>query len=177
MNNIILIGFMGCGKTSIGIRLSYRMHKTLIDTDKMIEKLKNITVSEIFEQDGEEAFRQMETESLQKLLEEADNKIISAGGGLPLRSENRELLRKLGKVVYLRVTAETVCQRLADDTSRPLLQGEDQYIRVSELLKKRSSVYESAADVIIDVDGKTFEEVMDEIIGNMEEYKDESACN
>ncbi len=177
MNNIVLIGFMGSGKTSIGIRLSYKMRKTMIDTDKMIEKLEDMAVSEIFEQYGEAAFRRMETESLHKLMEETDDNIISVGGGLPLLSENRELLRKLGIVVYLRVTAKTVCERLADDESRPLLKGDNPEKKVSELLEKRSSVYESVADVIVDVDGKTFEEVMDEIIEKTEECSNESACD
>lgn len=177
MNNIVLIGFMGSGKTSVGIRLSYKMRKAMIDTDKMIEKLKGMAVSEIFEHYGEEAFRRMETESLQKLIEQTDGRIISVGGGLPLLSKNRELLKELGQVVYLRVTAKTVCERLADDASRPLLKGDNPEQKVSELLEKRSSVYESVADVIIDVDGKTFEEVMDEIIEKTEGCGNESACD
>lgn len=167
MKNIILTGFMGCGKTSIGIRLSYRMRKAMTDTDKTIERLYRMTVSEIFEKMGEEAFRDMETQCLEKLLKETKGQIISVGGGLPLRSRNRELLKKLGTVVYLRIKPETVCSRLSGDTSRPLLQGEDREEKVRKLLEERSPVYESGADIVIDVDGTTEDEIVDKILEKM----------
>lgn len=166
--NIILIGFMGSGKSSVGVRLSYRLRRTITDTDKMIERLNQMTISEIFERLGEEEFRQMETQCLERLLQEPEVQIISAGGGLPMRERNRELLKQLGTVVYLRVTAETVCMRLASDTTRPLLQGENPEEKVRKLLKERSGMYESAADVIIDVDEKDFDKVLDEILEKIE---------
>ncbi len=101
MKNIILTGFMGCGKTSVGIRLSYRVRWTMTDTDRKIERLYRMSVSEIFEKMGEEAFRDMETHCLEKLLDEPQGQIIAVGGGLPIRSRNRELLKRLGWVVYL----------------------------------------------------------------------------
>lgn len=171
MNNIILIGFMGCGKSSVGVRLSYELRIPLLDTDKEIERQRKAAVSEIFEKYGEEAFRNMETECLIGLLKDKDEKIISVGGGLPLRSENRALLKELGRVFYLRVSAETVCKRLAGDTTRPLLQGENPKEKVRELLGKRSSIYEAAADVIIDADDKGFDELISEITGKLEERK------
>ena len=106
MKNIILTGFMGCGKTSVGIRLSYRVRRTMTDTDRKIERLYRMSVSEIFEKMGEEAFRDMETHCLEKLLDEPQGQIIAVGGGLPIRSRNRELLKRLGWVVYLRVKPE-----------------------------------------------------------------------
>lgn len=171
MNNIILIGFMGCGKTSVGIRLSYELRIPMLDTDKEIERQRRITVSEIFEKYGEEAFRNMETECLTRLLTEKEDRIISVGGGLPVRGENRALLKELGTVFYLRVTAETVCRRLEGDTSRPLLQGDNPEEKVKELLGKRTSVYEEAADVIIDTDDKSFDEIIKEITEKLEERK------
>lgn len=174
--NIILIGFMGCGKTSVGIRLSYRMRRTMIDTDKMIERLNKMTVSEIFEQQGEAAFRDMETQCLERLLEETDGEIISVGGGLPMREENRKLLKQLGTVIYLRVTPQTVCTRLASDTTRPLLQGDHPEEKVRTLLEQRSPLYESAADWVLDVDDKDFDTILDEIVGRMEK-KNEAAGN
>ncbi len=170
-SNIILIGFMGCGKSSIGVRLSYRLRRTVTDTDKKIERQARMTVSEIFEQLGEEAFRQMETQCLEQLIGERQEQIISTGGGLPLRERNRELLRELGTVVYLRVTARTVCARLASDTTRPLLQGGHPEEKVGRLLQERSGVYESAADLIVDVDNKGFEEILDEILEKLDGAK------
>lgn len=168
MKNIILIGFMGCGKTNVGIRLSYRLRRTMIDTDKMIERLYRMTVSEIFDRLGEEEFRKMETQCLERLLTEKEGQIIAVGGGLPMREENRALLKKLGTVVYLRVTAETVCTRLASDTTRPLLQGDNPREKVHTLLEARAPIYESAADVIVDVDDKDFDTIMKEIMKKAE---------
>lgn len=168
MNNIILIGFMGCGKTSVGIKLSYLLKQIMTDTDRMIERQSQMTISEIFDKYGEETFREMETECLKKLLQESDNRIISVGGGLPMQSENRVLLKRLGKVIYLRVTAATVCERLSGDMSRPLLQGPNPEQKVRELLEKRSPIYESVADIIIDVDGKGFDEILGEIVERTE---------
>ena len=114
-DNIILIGFMGCGKSSVGIRLSYRLRRTIIDTDQWIEQKQKKTVSEIFEESGEEAFRCMETECLRELIKTARRQIISAGGGLPMRKENHALLKELGRVFYLKVTPETVYERVKND--------------------------------------------------------------
>ena len=164
MKNIILIGFMGSGKTSAGISLSYRLRRTMVDTDKEIERLYHMRIPEIFERLGEEEFRKMETGYLEKLLRGSGGKIISTGGGLPMREDNRELLKKLGTVIYLRVRPETVCSRLAGDMSRPLLQGEEKEEKVKRLLEMRAPVYESAADIAIDTDEKTTDGIVDEIL-------------
>lgn len=163
-DNIILIGFMGCGKTSVGIKLSYQMKRTMIDTDKWIEQKQKMTVSEIFDAYGEEAFRQMETECLKELIRTADKQIISVGGGLPMREENHSLLKELGKVVYLKVTPETVYERLKDDTTRPLLQVEDPMERIRSLMAQRAPIYEKCADRIVEVSDKTFEEVLKQVM-------------
>lgn len=163
-DNIILIGFMGCGKTSVGIKLSYQMKRTMIDTDKWIEQKQKMTVSEIFDAYGEGAFRQMETECLKELIRTADKQIISVGGGLPMREENHSLLKELGKVVYLKVTPETVYERLKDDTTRPLLQVEDPMERIRSLMAQRAPIYEKCADRIVEVSDKTFEEVLKQVM-------------
>ena len=166
MENIILIGFMGCGKTTIGIKLSYRMRRPMLDTDKLIEKDEGRTISEIFEADGESYFRDLETKCLKKLIKTTNNHIISVGGGLPVREENHALLKELGTVVYLRASALTIYERLKHDKTRPLLQGENPQLKIRELMEKRSAIYEKAADVIIDVDGKAFDAIMDEIVNS-----------
>ena len=99
--NVVLIGFMGSGKSTMGIRLSYQLRYVLEDTDKMIEAKAGKTISEIFSQEGEEAFRQMETELLEKLVEKRGQRVYSVGGGTPVRAVNRPLLKKLGTVVYV----------------------------------------------------------------------------
>lgn len=163
MGNVILIGFMGCGKTTVGLRLSYRLRRTVIDTDKEIEKEEKRTISDIFATDGEPFFRDLETSSLKKLIGSTNNQIISVGGGLPMREENRRLLHELGQVFYLRAEAETIYERLKDDTTRPLLQGENPLTKIKTLLQERDPYYLEAADVVITVDGKSFDEILCEI--------------
>lgn len=163
MNNVILIGFMGSGKTTVGLRLSYRLRRAVIDTDKEIEKEEKRTISEMFARDGEEYFRDRETAFLRKLSESTGSRIISVGGGLPLRKENRKLLHELGQVFYLKASAETIYERVKHDTTRPLLQGDNPQEKIRSLLELRDSCYAEAADVTIDVNGKSFEQILDEI--------------
>lgn len=163
MGNVILTGFMGCGKTTVGLKLSYRLRRSIIDTDKEIEREEKRTISEIFATDGEPYFRDRETACLQKLIESTNNQIISVGGGLPMREENRRLLHELGQVFYLCAKGETIYERVKDDTTRPLLQVEDPLAKIETLLQERDPYYRAAADVVIAVDGKSFEEILSEI--------------
>lgn len=162
-SNIVLIGFMGSGKTSVGIRLSYALKRTLIDTDKWIEQKQRMTVSDIFERDGESAFRRMETECLRELIKSTDRQIISVGGGLPVREENRPLLKQLGKVFYLKVSPEAVYKRLKTDTTRPLLQVADPLEQIKLLLDEREEIYKSCADVTLEVSDRTFDEIIEQV--------------
>lgn len=150
--NIILIGFMGCGKTTTGLKLSYRLHMPVDDTDKLIERKQGRSITDIFAQDGEEAFRQMETDLLREISEKRYEHIISVGGGMPVREENQKLLKQCGTVFYLRAKAETIYERLKSDTSRPLLLCADPLARIKDLLAERGAAYEACADVILDVD-------------------------
>ena len=168
MKNVILIGFMGCGKTTVGIRLSYRIRRVLEDTDKRIEREQGTTISEIFAQKGEHHFRELETDLLKRLVKENYQRVISTGGGLPMREENRRLLQELGTVVYLRIKPETVYERLKDDTTRPLLQCEDPLSKIREMMAQRSPLYEEAAHLIIDVDDKNMEEVLESITSQID---------
>lgn len=163
MRNVILIGFMGSGKTTVGLRLSYRLRRTVIDTDKEIEREEKREISDIFAAEGEAYFRDKETECLQRLIKSTGSQIISVGGGLPMREENRKLLRRLGQVFYLRATAETIYERVKNDTTRPLLRGENPMMKIKTLLQERDPYYRAAADVVIDVDGKGFEQILNEI--------------
>lgn len=171
--NIVLIGFMGSGKTTVGIRLSYRLRKPIEDTDKLIERREKRTIREIFAQDGEECFRKLETEMLRKAGLKMKNQIVSVGGGTPIKEENRELLKQLGTVVYFRVKPETVYNRLKHDTTRPLLQCENPLERITELLEQRKEAYESCADIIIDVDELSMQQVVDKVLLELERSQKE----
>lgn len=167
MGNVILIGFMGSGKTTVGLRLSYRLRRPVIDTDKEIEREEKRSITDIFAAEGESYFRDRETACLKKLIKNARNQIISVGGGLPLREENRALLHELGQVFYLRASAGTIYERLKHDTTRPLLQGADPQSKIRTLLDERDDYYMEAADVVINVDGKDFEKILGEIEQNV----------
>lgn len=171
--NIVLIGFMGSGKSTVGVRLSYYMRRAVEDTDKLIEKRQGRKISDIFETDGEEYFRQLETALLKELKDKLQYHIISVGGGTPVRAENRELLKQLGTVVYLRVRPETVYNRLKKDTTRPLLQCENPLERIEKLMVERKEAYESCADVILDVDDMPMEEILATIEKNKSGRKKE----
>lgn len=161
--NVVLIGFMGSGKSTVGIRLSYQLRCALEDTDKLIEDRAGKSIREIFAQEGEEAFRQMETRLLEKLAERKGERVYSVGGGTPVRAVNRPLLRKLGTVVYLRARPETIYERLREDTSRPLLQGENPREKISGMMAEREKAYMETADLVLDVDEMTVDQVTERI--------------
>jgi shikimate kinase len=151
LENIILTGFMGSGKTTVGLKLSYRMQRTFCDTDRMIEKMEQKTISELFSSEGEEYFREAETELLREMVREPlyTKSIISVGGGTPLREENRKLLHQLGRVIYLQASPEIIFDHLKDDLTRPLLQDADPMQRIRELLEIRRKFYEEADQIIL----------------------------
>ncbi len=165
--NLVLIGFMGSGKTSVGVKLSYKLRMPVEDTDKLIERREGKSIRQIFEEEGEEAFRKKETELLGELAEKQGRVIYSVGGGTPVREENRKLLRQLGTVVYLQISPETVYERLKGDTTRPLLQCENPLEKIRELIENRKEAYESCADIVIAVDSLDMEEILERICGRL----------
>ncbi len=171
-NNVILIGFMGSGKTSVGLRLSYRLRIPVEDTDKIIAAEEGRKISEIFAAEGEEYFREKETLLLKRIKERDYSRIFSVGGGTPVRPENRELLRQCGTVVYLRIRPETVYRRLKGDTTRPLLQCENPLEKIKELMAVRRDAYQECADIVIDVDERGMEEILDEIVMQLPRYRE-----
>ncbi|HHU74046.1 MAG TPA: shikimate kinase [Clostridiales bacterium] len=162
--NIILIGFMGSGKTTIGSLLAKRLHYQFQDTDEMIESSVGNTIRQIFDFQGEEYFRDLETNVLIALKNQMQDTVLSTGGGLILRETNRKLLNELGFIIYLKASKETLVQRLLGDTTRPLLRGEELEDKVSRLLDSRASIYEETAHEIIDTDELSREEIVDLIV-------------
>ena len=152
---------MGCGKSTVGIELSYKLRRVVEDTDKLIERRQKRSISDIFAVEGEAYFRELETQTLKDLTSYKEKKIISVGGGTPVREENRKLLKMLGSVVYLRIQPETVCERLKGDTTRPLLQGDNPQEKVRTLMEARRDAYESCADLVIDVDDKDVAQIVE----------------
>lgn len=163
-NSLILIGYMGSGKTSVGHRLARRLKLPFWDTDQLIEEKEGLSIGEIFSTQGEEAFRQMETCCLRRLMEDGSAGVISVGGGTPLREENRRLLKEMGRVYYLKAEPATIFERVKSDDTRPLLQTENPRERIEEMLKQREPAYISGADRVIRVENKSVEEIAEEIV-------------
>lgn len=146
-NNIVLCGFMGSGKTTVGKKLAALLNMKFVDLDIWIEQHEKLTVSEIFEKKGENYFRTLEAEAA-KTLGEQSGLVIACGGGTVLKEENVLSLKKNGIIIYLSVTADVVKKRLESDTTRPLL-SKDKSNTIDSLLNSRKPIYEAAADFTV----------------------------
>lgn len=148
--NIILIGLMGCGKSTIGKRLSEMLYYPLVDTDEHIENLEKRKISEIFEKDGEDYFRKCEADLVRSLIDMGVHKhIIATGGGLPTRQPAQKSLRELGYVVWLSADVDTLHERTAHKNHRPLLQTENPKAVLTSLLDDREVHYKRCAHLKI----------------------------
>lgn len=152
--NIVLIGFMGSGKSTVGRELHQRLGYPLVDMDHVIEHRTGKPITGIFADSGESAFRDMETRLLEELSDpETQRKIISTGGGVIGREENRRLLRELGYVVWLHAPTSVVVERTAKNRDRPLLHTDDPAARIAELLTIRNPLYAETAHLKVDIAG------------------------
>ncbi|MGI6265270.1 MAG: shikimate kinase [Acutalibacteraceae bacterium] len=152
MRNVVLCGFMGCGKSTVGRLLAEKTGRSFVDMDAYIEKEAGMTVAAIFERYGEADFRRREREACAALAGQ-DGLVIAAGGGALTFPENAAALRKTGDIVLMRVTPETVLRRLEGDTTRPLLARPDKEAAVRELMAKRQPLYRQAAAFSVDANG------------------------
>ena len=159
--NIILTGFMGVGKTSVGTRLARDLGYRFVDTDDLIEADQKITITEIFSSFGEAYFRDAETRVIRQVLD-GEGQVIATGGGAVIRDENRRAFKEGGMTICLTARPEVVFERIRHETHRPLLQVPDPLGRIRELLNERERYYHQA-DLIIDTSDKTVDEVIDEI--------------
>ena len=165
-DNIILIGFMGSGKTRVGKEFAALQKIPVLDTDDLIVEREGMSINDIFAKKGQDYFRRAETDLIRELQEREGRYVLSVGGGLPLREENRPLLRKLGTVVYLKTGVKTLCARLAGDTQRPLLSGEGTLEeKIVRILTEREPKYEDAADKVLVTDGLSVKQVAEKVTG------------
>lgn len=163
MNNIFLIGFMGCGKSTVSAYMAKEYGMDVVEMDEEIVNREKMSIPEIFESKGEAYFRDAESKLLQD-LEKQDNKVVSCGGGAILRKENVELMKKSGTIVFLTAEPETILERVKDDDNRPLLKGNKNIEYIKELLEKRYPQYEIAADLVIKTDKKEVKDICKEIL-------------
>ncbi|MCK4244261.1 MAG: shikimate kinase [Candidatus Omnitrophica bacterium] len=162
--NIVLTGFMATGKSAVGKELAKRLKMDFVDTDDLIEEREGIKISQIFQEKEEPYFRKVETEIIKKVAE-YKNAVIATGGGVVLKEENMQALRKGGIIVCLSVSPELILKRTLQDEKRPLLKGErkEKENRIKQLLARRAPYYQKA-DFIIDTADSTVEETVKKII-------------
>lgn len=146
---IFLVGMMGAGKTTVGKLLARRLSRRFVDTDQEVQNRTGVNITTIFEIEGESGFRRRESAILKELAARVDL-VVATGGGIVLASENRELLKSSGTVVYLRASVDDLFGRTRRDRSRPLLQTEDPRAKLSDLLAVRDPLYREVADIIMD---------------------------
>lgn len=163
-HNIVLIGYMGSGKSTVAKELRTKTGLEVIDTDALIVEEQGKSIDEIFRTEGEEGFRRLETALLKRLEGKTSTYILSTGGGMPVREENRLILKKLGTVFLLKADTDTILERVKEDKKRPLLQGADRRAKIEKMLQERTPAYEAAADYIIGTDDRMVEEVVSEIM-------------
>jgi shikimate kinase len=166
--NVVLIGFMGAGKSSVGRLVADRLGFQLLDTDREITRRTGRTISEIFQSDGETAFRAIESEALVQ-LEDRERLVISTGGGVVTEPRNHDVLRKLGFVVWLDADEETIFRRVSRNQKRPLLQTENPRERIRSLMEERRPMYQAAADTLVNTTGRSHADVAAEILARREE--------
>ena len=168
--NIFLIGFMGCGKSTMARLLENELSMELVEMDETIENEEKRTINEIFAADGEQYFRDLESRLIVRIADKG-GMIVSCGGGAILREQNVENMKKNGMVVYLSATPETIYERVRYSTNRPLLNGNMNVEYISELMSKRVDKYEKAADITLCVDGKTKDEIVERIKFHIQSFK------
>ena len=161
--NIILIGYMGSGKSTVGRKAARAVEYTFLDTDALIEQEEGMSIAKLFEEKGEAYFREKETETIKKLIAGPKGNIIATGGGLPMREGNAELLKELGTVIYLKAETKTLLGRLSGDSARPLLKNGDLKEKIETMRAVRGPVYEACADLILQTDNMSFYEIICQI--------------
>lgn len=157
---------MGVGKSAVGRNLARRLHRRFVDLDRLIEKAEGRKVREIFAQQGEAYFRELEKQTLNQVLSQPDQ-VIATGGGIVMDEENLSLLRQKSLLVGLTASTDVLLSRVGKSSKRPLLKGAGVRGRIEELLQQRQSRY-AHADVTIDTSGLTIDQVVEKIVHTLE---------
>ncbi|MCI9153688.1 shikimate kinase [Lachnospiraceae bacterium] len=164
--NIVLIGFMGAGKTTVSEYLSTMFAMDVVEMDQVIAEREGMSIPDIFATYGEEYFRNRETQLL-KEMQLRKRAVISCGGGAALREENVAEMKKNGRVALLTASPHTIYERVKDSTDRPVLNGNNNVEFITELMEKRREKYEKAADIVIYTDGKSVLQICEELIAKL----------
>ena len=164
INNIILVGPMGSGKTTIGRRLSERLSLDFFDSDHEIVNTTGVSIDHIFDVEGEKGFRTRESDVIKKLCN-MPNIVLATGGGAVILEENRELMKKASSIIYLSSSVDQILRRTAKSKTRPLLEKSNNRRKtITDIVEARDPLYREVSSLIIDTNGKKLNEVIDEII-------------
>jgi shikimate kinase len=174
--NIILVGLMGAGKSTIGRQLSRRCKLDFYDSDKVIEERTGVSIPTIFDIEGEAGFRDREEKVIAELCQ-LDNIILATGGGSLLREKNRECVKNAGHVVYLRASAEQLYSRIRHDKNRPLMQTARPLQTLRDLLKAREGYYLEVADLVVPTGRQRASTISRHIIQRLKKLQDRSHAN
>ena len=166
---LILTGFMGSGKSSVGKVLAEQLDRVFVDLDAVIVRSAGCSISDIFARDGERAFRTLESSQLEQVLANGERCVIATGGGTVISLQNRIVMRKWGIIINLKVTLAQVLERLKGSNDRPLLAGEDFGESAMALMNEREQFY-ADSDIRIDTDGKSVEDVAAEILWRLKGF-------
>lgn len=170
-DNIFLIGFMGAGKSTIARALQQELGFPLVEMDERIVQEQGMSINDIFAQYGEAHFRDIESQLIVDLGKDEPS-IVSCGGGVVVRPENTQNMKKSGHIIFLKATPQTIYERVKNSTDRPILNGHMNVEYIAGLMEKRRALYEEAADITIQTDGKTREQVCREIIGKLRDINE-----
>lgn len=166
--NLVLIGYRGTGKSSVGKVLATRLNRPLVSTDAEIVARAKLTIPEIVERYGWEHFRDLESEVCRELAGR-DGLIIDTGGGAVLRPQNAEVLKRNGTLVWLTARVDTIAARIGGDTQRPSLTGTKSFIdEIEDVLRERTPKYQAAADQIVPTDAQSIEQIVATILGHIQ---------
>jgi shikimate kinase len=165
--NVVLIGYRGTGKSTVGKIVAARLGRTVVSTDAEIVKRTGQSIPELVGQHGWDYFRDLESQVCQELAGR-DGLVIDTGGGAILRSQNVEALKKTGILFWLTASVDTITKRIGQDTQRPSLTGTKSFVdEIQEVLRERTPKYESAADHVIATDGRSIVRIADEVLARM----------
>lgn len=168
--NLILVGMMGSGKTTMGRALARHLGKAFVDSDEEIQRRTGVTIPHIFDIEGEAGFRQREMAAICALVGR-DNMVLATGGGAVLLEQNRELLQQNGIVIYLNASAHDLWQRTRHDRNRPLLQTADPHAKLTELFQQRDPLYRQVADIVVQSGKQSAHALMLHIADEIEAFR------
>jgi len=174
--NLILVGMMGSGKTTMGRVLARHLDKEFVDSDEEIIKRTGVTVPHIFDVEGEAGFRQREVAAIRELAGR-DNMVLATGGGAVLNGDNRAILKQNGIVIYLKANAHDLWQRTRHDRNRPLLQTENPYARLVELFQQRDPLYRQVSDIVVQSGKQSAHSLMLRLVDEIDTFQKNHLSN